>query len=56
MIYYETTCRFCKKTFKLLEGTKNYAQYKKNPNAKYACDDCNRRIEDDARKYLFDRD
>jgi len=56
LIYYETTCRYCRKTFKLLEGTSKYRQYKSNRDVKFSCDDCDRRIEDDSRKYLFDRD
>lgn len=56
MIYYEADCMYCKKPFKLLEGTRKYQQYKQNRNGKFACDDCERRIEADARKYLFDRD
>lgn len=56
MIYYEATCMYCKRPFKLLEGTRKYQEYKQNRNGKFACDDCERRIEADARKYLFDRD
>lgn len=56
MIYYETACRYCRKTVKLVEGTKKYQHYKVNRNAKFSCDDCDRNIEADSRKYLFDRD
>ena len=56
MIFYETTCRFCRQTIKLLEGTKKYAEYKVLPTKKMACDDCERKIEEDSRKYLFDRE
>lgn len=56
MIYYETTCRYCRQTFRLVEGTAKYARYKKNRDEKFSCDDCDRRIEADSRKYLFDRE
>ena len=56
MIYYEIECRYCKKCFKLLEGTKKYDVYKKNRQLKQSCDDCDRKIEADSRKYLFNRD
>lgn len=56
MIYYETICRYCKRPFKLIEGTRKYQEYKRNRNGKFACDDCERRIGGDARKYLFNRD
>ncbi|MFF5996145.1 hypothetical protein AAGS61_15535 [Lysinibacillus sp. KU-BSD001] len=56
MIYYEIHCRYCKKPFKLEEGTRKYQQYKQNRNGQFSCDDCDRRIESDSRKYLFDRD
>lgn len=55
MIYYETVCRYCKKTFKLFDNTRQYADYKRNPNGKYSCDTCRRNVETDARKYLFNR-
>ena len=56
MFYYETTCRYCRKLFQLPEGTKKYQQFKVNRNASISCDDCERRIEADSRKYLFNRD
>lgn len=56
MFFYETTCRYCSKSFKLMEGTKKYQQYKINRNARISCDDCERRIEGDSIKYLFNRE
>lgn len=56
MIYYEIKCRYCKKQFKVYEGSKKYADYKRNREGKFSCDDCDRNIEADSRKYLFDRD
>ena len=56
MIFYELQCRYCKKAFKAIEGTRKYADYKKNRHAKFSCDDCDRNIEADSRKYLFNRD
>ncbi|WP_169817974.1 hypothetical protein [Caryophanon latum] len=56
MITYEVTCRFCQQPFLLVEGTAKYMRYKKNRAEKFSCDDCDRRIEADSRKYLFDRD
>ena len=56
MIYYESICRYCKQSFKIIEGTKQYQAYKRNPNGSYSCEACNRKIEDDSRKYLFQRD
>lgn len=56
MITYETTCCYCRKPFLLLEGSVKYMRYKKNREARFSCDDCDRRIEADSRKYLFDRD
>jgi hypothetical protein len=44
-------------TISITRGNKKkYQQYKVNRNAKFSCDACERRIEDDSRKYLFDRD
>lgn len=56
MFFYETTCRYCRKPFKLIEGTKKYQQFKVNRQASISCDECERRIEADSRKYLFNRD
>lgn len=56
MITYETICRYCRKPFLLQEGTKKYQKYKVNRLANISCDACERRIEDDSRKYLFNRD
>ncbi|WP_336045890.1 DUF2197 domain-containing protein [Solibacillus ferritrahens] len=56
MFYYETTCRYCRNPYKLVEGSKKYQQFKKNRQMKVSCDDCERRIEADSRKYLFNRD
>ena len=56
MFYYEVPCRYCRQVFKIQEGTKKYQQYKVNRMTKLSCDDCERRIEDDSRKYLFNRD
>ena len=56
MIYYEIICRYCRKPFKLEEGTPKYMRYKQRRHEKFSCDDCDRRIEDDSRKYLFDRE
>lgn len=56
MFYYEITCRYCGKLYKLMEGTKKYQQYKEDRQRKFSCDDCERRIEADSRKYLFNRD
>lgn len=56
MIFYEVTCRYCKGMFQLKEGSKQYKEYKVNRNAKFSCDSCNRNIEDDSRKYLFNRE
>ncbi|HEY4623551.1 hypothetical protein MKX47_08730 [Solibacillus sp. FSL R7-0668] len=56
MFTYEAICRYCRKPFTLREGTKKYQQYKVNRQANISCDSCERRIEDDSRKYLFDRD
>lgn len=55
-VFYETPCRYCRKPFKLLEGTKKYQQFKVNRQASISCDNCERRIEADSRKYLFNRD
>jgi uncharacterized protein YlaI len=56
VIYYESTCTICKQPFKIIEGSKQYRDYKTNPNGKYMCDQCKRTIEDDSRKYLFNRE
>ena len=56
LIYYEVECRYCKSKFHAIEGTKKYADYKKNRKGKLSCDDCDRKIEADSRKYLFNRD
>ncbi len=56
MITYEVTCRYCRQPFHVVEGTKKYADYKKNHQANFSCDTCDRLIEDDSRKYLFNRD
>lgn len=56
MIFYELQCRYCTKTFQAVEGSRKYADYKKNRQAKFSCDDCDRNIEADSRKYLFNRD
>lgn len=56
MFFYETTCRYCRKPFKLMEGTKKYQRFKENRQASIGCDNCDRRIEADSRKYLFNRD
>lgn len=56
LIYYEAVCRYCKRPFKIVEGTVKYQQYKRNRNGKFACDTCERRVAADARKYLFNRD
>lgn len=55
MFSYEVKCRYCKKPFALQEGTKQYQQYKVNRAANFSCKDCDIRIEDDSRKYLFNR-
>ena len=54
--FYEVPCSICQKTFKLLEGTAQYKLYKVNRTRKFQCEMCTRKIEDDSRKYLFDRD
>lgn len=56
MIGYEIICCYCRQVFKLNEGTPKYMRYKKNPHARFSCDDCDRKIEADSRKYLFDRE
>ena len=56
MFTYEVICRYCRQPFQLVEGSAKYARYKKNRNEKCSCDDCDRRIEADSRKYLFDRE
>ena len=56
MFFYEVKCRYCKKPFALQEGTKQYQQYKVNRAANFSCEDCDRCIEVDSRKYLFNRD
>lgn len=56
MIYYDATCTICRKNFRIEEGTSQYKMYKLNPHGKFSCDQCKRKIEDDSRKYLFNRD
>lgn len=55
MIYYETVCFSCKKTFKIVEGTKKYKFYKENMNGKFSCDKCEEKIYQEARKNLFSK-
>ncbi len=53
MIYYESVCVCCKKTFKIVEGTKKYKFYKRNMNGAFFCDSCEEKIYSQARNSLF---
>lgn len=53
MIAYSVSCIFCKKTFEVVEGTKKYTMYKRNMKGKFSCDDCDTKIEFEARKGLL---
>ena len=53
MISYSLHCIFCKKTFEVVEGSKKYRLYKQNMQGKFSCEDCDRRIELEARKGLL---
>lgn len=53
MISYSLRCIFCKKVFKVVEGTRKYKLYKQNMNGKFSCEDCDRKIELEARKGLL---
>lgn len=53
MISYKATCIFCKKDFQILEGTNKYRVYKRNMSGKYSCDDCDRTIQNEAKKALM---
>jgi DNA-directed RNA polymerase subunit RPC12/RpoP len=53
MIYYMATCIFCKKEFRIIEGTNKYRVFKQNMQGKYPCDDCDRQNEDEAKRNLM---
>jgi len=53
VISYSIHCIFCKKEFKVVEGTRKYKLYKQNMNGKFSCEDCDRKIELEARKGLL---
>ncbi|WP_196244013.1 hypothetical protein [Lysinibacillus fusiformis] len=53
MITYSVSCIFCKKTFEVVEGTRKYALYKRNMKGKFSCEDCDSKIEREARKGLL---
>jgi len=53
MITYSVSCIFCKKTFEVVEGTKKYTLYKRNMKGKFSCENCDSRIELEARKGLL---
>ncbi|GLC89290.1 hypothetical protein LYSBPC_24170 [Lysinibacillus piscis] len=55
MYYYLAKCFCCKQEFKILEGTLKFQEYKRNRDGKYSCDDCNQKIEMEARKALFQK-
>ena len=53
MISYQANCIFCKKAFQIVEGTNKYRVFKRNMRGKYSCDDCDRKIEHEAKKGLM---
>ncbi len=53
MIYYMATCIFCKKEFRIIEGTNKYRVFKQNMQGKYSCDDCDGQVEHEAKRNLM---
>jgi len=53
LISYELQCIFCKQPFHVIEGTRKYNLYKRNMNGRFSCEDCDRKIEHEARKSLL---
>ena len=53
MISYKANCIFCKKGFRIVEGTNKYRVFKQNMQGKYSCDDCDRKIEHEAKRNLI---
>ena len=53
MITYSVSCIFCKKTFEVVEGTRKYTLYKRNMKGKFSCEDCDSKIEREARKGML---
>ncbi|MGE8000311.1 hypothetical protein ACQKOF_16845 [Lysinibacillus sp. NPDC093190] len=53
MISYSLRCIICKEIFEVVEGTRKYTLYKQNMNGKFSCEDCDRKIELEARKGLL---
>ncbi|MCM3315111.1 hypothetical protein M3603_00370 [Rummeliibacillus stabekisii] len=55
MISYTTTCIICKQDFELIEGTKKYKERKKDRDKKFWCDECEGKINSQARKGFLER-